>query len=210
MNHEYAAKTEVSTTAKIAYGVLLPLVVFIAYQFALIGSQSGTGSWDGMTLFFGSLFITPGLLIANGWVIPVQWDSRIAVLLAGLGLPAVVGAVEFCWLYGPYKIRWAINSTMQAPFPWIWLFTALLFVPLLISIVYAVRRRWFHSAEKLRAAADDLVAGTLGNKDPGIALAVLARLAGGGDQTQCENAGQSRIDGEAHRNTTVLESPSPR
>jgi hypothetical protein len=148
VNHEYIVKEGVSTTTRIAYGILLPLVVFIVYQFILIGSQSGTGSWDGMSLFFGSIFIVPGLLLANCWVIPTRWGGRMAVLLAGLGLPTVVGVVEFFWLYGPDKIRWAINSIMVAPFPWIWLFIVLLFMPLLISIVYAARRRWSHGAKK--------------------------------------------------------------
>lgn len=141
MNSEQAVNHQVSIPSKIGYGILLPLMIFIVYQFILIGSQDGTGSWDGMSLFFGSLFIVPGLLIANCWVIPIRWSKRRVVFLTGLGLPAVIGAVEFFWLFGPHKLRWAINSTMVAPFPWIWLFVVLLFSPLLISVIGAIRRR---------------------------------------------------------------------
>jgi hypothetical protein len=89
-----------------------------------------------MSIFFGSIFIIPGLLIANCWVVPIQWGKRSAVYFSGLAIPAEIGAIEYFWLFGPDKIRWAINSVNVAPFPWIWLF-----VPLLISIIYAVRRR---------------------------------------------------------------------
>ena len=127
---------------KIGYGILLPELAFIAIQFILIESTSGTGRWDGMGIFFGSIFIIPGLLIANFWVVPIQWGRRSALLFSGLAIPAAIGAVEYLWLWGPSRIRWAINSTIVEPFLWIWLFALLMFMPLLISIVFAVRNRY--------------------------------------------------------------------
>jgi hypothetical protein len=141
MKGEQTANRQVSTLSKIAYGLLLPDAVFIAYQFILIGSISGTGSWDGMLIFYGSLFIVPGQLAANCWVIPFQWGRKDSVFLAGMMIPAVIGAIEFLWLYGPNKIRWTINSARSAPSFGTCLFVLLLFAPLLISIVYAIRRR---------------------------------------------------------------------
>lgn len=131
----------ISVPGKIGYGILLPEIVFVICQFALIGSKSGTGSWDGMSIFFGSIFIVPGLLLANCWVIPIRWKKRRGVFIAGLGIPALIGAIEYLWLLGPSKIRWAINSIMAGSFPWIWLIVLLLFMPLFISVIYAIRRR---------------------------------------------------------------------
>jgi|GEM_PF-1797605 hypothetical protein len=140
MNSEQATNHQVSTLSKIGNGIVLPDTVFVAYQIILIGSTNGTGSWDGMLIFFDSLFIVPGLLVANCWVILNQWGRRISVFVAGLMIPAVIGAIEFLWLYGPDKTRWAIDSARLAPSRGIWLFILLLFAPLLISIIYAVCR----------------------------------------------------------------------
>ena len=52
MNSELVASQQVSTLGKFGYGILLPDIVFVAYQHILIGSTRGTGSWDGMTIFF--------------------------------------------------------------------------------------------------------------------------------------------------------------
>lgn len=141
MNSEQATNYQVSTLSKIGYGIVLSETVFVAYQLTLIGSTSGTGSWDGMTIFFGTLFIVPGLLVANCWVIPIQWSRRGTIFFAGLMVPAVIGVIEFLWLYGSDKIRWAIKSAMSAPSFGTWLFIFLLFTPLFISIIYAVRSR---------------------------------------------------------------------
>lgn len=78
-----------------------------------------------MGIFFGSLVIVPGLLVLNGWVIPVRWGRRRCVFLAGVMLPVVIGVIEYFWLHGPSRTRSAINSAFVAPFVWIWLFTAL-------------------------------------------------------------------------------------
>jgi hypothetical protein len=65
MTDDAISQFTISILSKTGYGILLPLIVFVAYQFVLIGSQDGTGSWDGMVIFFGTLFIAPGLLLLN-------------------------------------------------------------------------------------------------------------------------------------------------
>lgn len=127
--------------ARMGYGVLLPVMVFIGYQFALIGSTSGTGSWDGMSLFFGSLFLVPGLVLLNGWVVPLRWKRGLAPFLAGLILPAIIGLTEYGWLYGPSPIRAAVNAAFVAPFVWVWAFLCLLCAPLGAVILRAVWHR---------------------------------------------------------------------
>lgn len=138
LNSDRTARPGTSLGARLGYGVLLPVTVFIGHQFALIESTSGTGSWDGMSLFFGSLVIVPGLVLLNGWVIPLQWKRRLTVLLAGLLLPASIGLTEYVWLYGPSPMRAAINAAFVAPFIWVWAFTLLLCVPLVTVILRAV------------------------------------------------------------------------
>lgn len=140
MNQQQPERQPLSTIAKIGYGILLSDIVFVAYQFILIKSTEGSESWDGMLIFFGTLFIAPGLLVANCWVIPYPWKRKGIAWLAGLMIPAVIGAIEFLWLHGPDKVRWAIKSAMAAPL-WVWLFILLPFVPLLISVMYTIRRR---------------------------------------------------------------------
>ncbi len=144
MNQEHASVNKVSLVAKIGLGILLPVATFVAYQTALIGSTSGTGSWDGMGIFFGSIVIVPGLLVLNCWVIPVRWVQKRSVFLAGAMLPAAIGLVEYLWLHGPYKIRGAINAAFVAPGTWIWFFIIMLFAPLIVSLAYALARRRKH------------------------------------------------------------------
>jgi hypothetical protein len=141
MNQGHASLNKVSLVAKIGLGILLPVATFVGYQAALIGSTSGTGSWDGMGIFFGSIVIVPGLLVLNCWVIPVRWVKKRSVFLAGAMLPAVIGFVEYFWLHGPYKIRGAINAVFVAPGTWIWFFIIMLFTPLIVSLTYALARR---------------------------------------------------------------------
>lgn len=120
----------VSGAAKLSYGILLPILLFVFYQLVLIGSKDGSGSWDGMSIFFGSLFIVPALLIANCWVLFIAWTRKFSLILAGILLPTVIGAMEFFWMHGPSRIHSAINAAFVAPFAWLWLLAILLFAPL--------------------------------------------------------------------------------
>lgn len=135
-----AEHSTISIWAKIGYGILIPVLGFIGFQAALIQSTSGTGSWDGMGIAFGSIVLVPGLLITNGWILPLRWNRRSTVLLAGLGLPAVIALLEYLWLYGNAS-RWLINAAFVAPFYWIWAFVILMFLPLCASIIHAVAHR---------------------------------------------------------------------
>lgn len=131
----------VKTGAKIGYGMVLPVLAFLLYQALLIESLSGTGSWDGILLGLGLLVMIPGLLLAGCWVLAWPWASRRGVFAAGLALPAVLALVEYLWLYGSDAIRHAINAALVAPRAWVWLFVALMFVPLAASLLRAWRRR---------------------------------------------------------------------
>ncbi len=126
--------------AKLSYGLVLPVLVLFLCQVALLLSLSGSGSWDGMGLVLATLFILPGMLLANCWVLPWRWTTRGQLFAAGLALPAVLVLAEFLWLHGG-PVRRLINAAFVAPFLWVWLFFLLLFVPLIASLVYAARRR---------------------------------------------------------------------
>jgi hypothetical protein len=139
MNLDKAAVgQQFSITVKVLYGVLFPIALFIAYQLALIKSASGTGQWDGMMIFFGSIVIVPGLLVANCWVIPVRWQRKGRAFLAGLALPAVIGVIEYFWLHGGSTKRAAIEAALEAIWPWPLL--VLMVIPLLVSIAHTVFR----------------------------------------------------------------------
>lgn len=129
------------TGAKIGYGVVFPVVAFALYQAVLMESLSGTGSWDGILLGLGLVFMIPGLLLAGCWVLAWPWASRRSVFAAGLVLPAVLALVEYLWLHGSDAIRHAINAALVSPHAWVWLFVALMFVPLAASLACAWKRR---------------------------------------------------------------------
>jgi hypothetical protein len=131
-------RDSISLASKVFFGWFLSIIVFVAYQMLLIGSTSGTGSWDGMTIFYGSIFIVPGLFVANCWVLPLQWPHRSSIFLASLSLPAVIGLVEYAFLYGGPNIRRMIHAAFVAAFIWVWVCIILLFMPLLASVAYAV------------------------------------------------------------------------
>lgn len=142
MAEKPATTRTINLLSKIGFGILLPAMIFVAYQFILIIWTDHSGSYDGALIIFGFLGV-PGLMVAGCWVIPNQWGRRGSVFLAGLLIPAVVGAVEFFWLWAPINTRVAIGTTIGEPyFVWmLWLFGFLMFVPLFISIAYAIRRR---------------------------------------------------------------------
>jgi len=118
-----------------------PLALFVALQPLLLTATSGSGGFEGMGVVLVGVVATPALLLLNSWVLFVRWRKNTSLGLGGLVLPGVVGLVESLWTVGPTPIRWLINATIVAPFLWIWLFVGLLFVPLIVSITRARRRR---------------------------------------------------------------------
>lgn len=125
---------------KFSYGVVLPVAVLVLYQMALLESLSGTGSWDGILLGLGLIFIVPGMLAANCWVLAWPWAARHRLFAAGLALPFVLALVEYLWLYGGSTTRQVINGALLGSFFWPRLFGALMFLPLAVSLALAWRR----------------------------------------------------------------------
>lgn len=137
---EQLMNARVSILAKIVNAILVPDLLFIAGQAALVESTSGTGSWDGMGIAFGSLVLVPGLLVLNCWVMPLRWQRKLRVFIAGLLIPAFISLTEYLWLHGPRPLRAAMYHASVAPFLWFWFYGFLLFVPLLASLSFAVMR----------------------------------------------------------------------
>jgi hypothetical protein len=136
-----AAAKQPGAFAKIGYGILLPIAVFLAFQFALIESTRGDGTFTGMLLFFGLAWILPAMVVMNCWVIPLRWRRKRSVFLAGLLLPCVIGAVEALFAHPPSMMK-KINGELYLGSPFqVKLYICLLFVQLAVSIVYALRRR---------------------------------------------------------------------
>lgn len=141
MSQEHAAPLPLSITTKIGYGILLPSLAFLAYQFTLIETTRGDGSWAGITLFFGLAWIMPGLLLMNCWVIPLRWQQKRSVFFSGLILPFVIGIAELIWLHGSSEMAIAIQTVLFGSSIRIRLFILLLFAPLVASIAHAAMRR---------------------------------------------------------------------
>lgn len=139
MSTEDSIRNRIPAAARMGYGVALPLAAFIAYQFLLIESTSGTGSWHGMSIFFSSLFSVPVLLAANCWVIAFRWGGKLGAFLAGMALPLVVMVPEYMYLDGRY--HQAIHNAVSGGHRVVWLFVFLPFLPLLVAILHAICRR---------------------------------------------------------------------
>jgi hypothetical protein len=127
---------------RIGFGLALPIVAFIAWQLGLVASTSGSGSWDGMTVFFASLVLVPALLVAGCWVLPWAWSSLVRLVLAGLSLPGIVAMLEYAWLHrGGYRLGRLIDTALHSGHPALGLFVVALYAPLVVAIVHAVRSR---------------------------------------------------------------------
>ena len=129
----------VSVRARAGNGVLLPMVPFVLWQFALMESTRGTGSWAGMLVFFGSLFLVPALLVLNLWVLAVPWRGHFRAFFAGLALPALVGALEAWAMMGSGSAQQALNRLIDHPLAP--LVPILMCAPLIAAITHLVMRR---------------------------------------------------------------------
>lgn len=131
----------VSVLARTGNGVLLPCVLFVGWQYLLIASTSGSGSWAGMTVFFASLAIVPALLVLNLWVLGVRWRGHFRCFFAGLALPAVVGAFEAWLMFGKHTVATGRAFDRFLESPWAILALLALCVPLIAVIVHQLVRR---------------------------------------------------------------------
>lgn len=131
--------TSISVLARLGNGVLLPMVLFVLWQFALIASTRGTGSWGGMTVFFSSLVTVPALIVLDLWVLAVRWRGHFRAFFAGLALPAAFGALEALVMFGSRRTLAPLESALDSPFA---PFVAIAFaVPLIAAVTMALGRR---------------------------------------------------------------------
>jgi hypothetical protein len=124
--------------ARLGNGVLLPMGVFVLWQWVLIASTSGTGSWAGMTVFFTSIVTVPALAVLDLWVLAVRWRGHFRAFFAGLALPAAFGALEALVMYGSGRTLAPLESALQSPLA---PFIAIAFaVPLIAAVTMAIGR----------------------------------------------------------------------
>lgn len=135
------SRPSVSASAKLLYGFVIPLALFVALQLGLLTATSGTGGFEGMGVVLVGIVATPSLLVLNTWLLFVRWRINYSLSLGGLLLPGVIGLMESLWTVGPASVRGLINATIVSPFLWIWVFVGLLFVPLIVSAAHTSRRR---------------------------------------------------------------------
>ncbi|HUN68944.1 MAG TPA: hypothetical protein VMU46_09105 [Burkholderiales bacterium] len=136
------SKPAVSVLARIGNGVLLPLALFLLWQFALIESTRGTGSWAGMLIFFGSLILVPALVVLDLWVLAVPWRGHFRAFFAGLALPAVVGAIEAWAMFASGSPQQALERL--AVHPLAPLVPILMCAPLIAAVTHLVMRKKKH------------------------------------------------------------------
>lgn len=135
-----AAPPAVSIASRLLNGLVLPLLLFLLWQWALMASTSGTGSWAGMGLFFFSLLAVPALPVLNLWVLAVPWRGHFRAFFGGLALPALIGAAEFLLLHGRDWQKKLIGAAISGPYAPLTLIA--LCTPLIAVLVYwAMRAR---------------------------------------------------------------------
>ena len=115
------------------------MALFVAWQWVLIGSTSGTGSWAGMTVFFASLVVVPALAVADLWVLAPRWRGHWRAFGAGLLLPAAVGAIEAWMMFGGQRSLRPLGAVIESPY--LPLVAIAFFAPLFAAVVHAVARR---------------------------------------------------------------------
>jgi hypothetical protein len=124
---------------RLGNGVALPLALFVLWQFALIASTRGTGSWAGMMVFFSSLVTVPALAVLNLWVLAVRWRGHFRAFFAGLALPAAFGALEAFVMFGSGRTLKPLESALDSPLAPL---VAIVFaVPLVAAVTMAIGRR---------------------------------------------------------------------
>ena len=129
----------VSVLARLGNGVLLPMALFILWQWMLIASTSGTGSWAGMMVAFSSLVTVPALTVLDLWVLAVRWRGHFRAFFAGLALPAAFGALEALVMYGSGRTLAPLESALESPLA---PFAAIAFAVPLVVAVTAAAGRW--------------------------------------------------------------------
>jgi hypothetical protein len=129
------------TSAKLFYGFVIALLLFIIWQPVLLTVTDRNGGFEGMGVVLVGVVATPALLVLNSRTMFIRWRRKQSLLLRGLLLPSMIGLAESLWTIGPASIRHLIDKTIVAPFLWVWLFIGLLFFPLIASAVHTARRR---------------------------------------------------------------------
>ena len=127
------------TFARKAYlGIALPLALFALWQWILVETTRGDGTFSGMLLFLAQAALLPAVAVANAWTLPLAWRSPPALVAAGCALPAAVGAVEVALVHGTGSFRAWLEGFISGGGGW--LAVALLYAPLAAALVHRLRR----------------------------------------------------------------------
>jgi len=125
---------------KFWWGVVLPLVIFIAWLFVVALWPTGMdieGSCAGLLLFLPQFI--PWLALFNCWVFFIEWKRTSTLFLGGISLPALIGLVVCLFCHGPLTSRKAIGDAVFNSPSWIRIVVGIL--PLLISIIHRLLAR---------------------------------------------------------------------
>jgi hypothetical protein len=95
----------VSWKAILGNGLLLPVSLLVAFDFASGEASRGKGGFEAAWLVIVGIAIVRGLLIADCWLFFIEWRSHWRVFLSGLVLPAFVGVTQGLLLYGPLGLK---------------------------------------------------------------------------------------------------------
>jgi ABC-type phosphate transport system permease subunit len=96
-------RPQISVAARFWLGVALPtlvLLLFILFLVFVTGQGKGAAPAG---VFVLSVFILPVTMLANSWVLFVNWHGRGLLFAAGLALPLFVGCVLTYMIHGSHN-----------------------------------------------------------------------------------------------------------
>lgn len=87
----------VSTLAKLWWGVILPALMLCGWVVLLMAT---TREFMPLLLLVLAIVVVPAVMLANCWTLFVAWRGSLPLLLAGLAIPALAGAVLTTFVHG--------------------------------------------------------------------------------------------------------------
>lgn len=148
----------ISIFSRFLCGVIVPMVVLLAFELLLFQTALGKGERAGfasMGIAFVSFTAFPCVMLVNCWTLFVDWNRRLAAFFAGVPVPAAIGVGMAFLVHGgmgsekaasmvliPFTVllKLAVNNPGWG---WILLFSwvAALFMLLAVARNRALRRR---------------------------------------------------------------------
>lgn len=114
MSDANPARATISVAARFGLGVALPAALLAAW-ILLVVLTGGGREWAPVIALVGAFVALPLAILLDCWVLFVDWRGRARLALAGLILPAIVGAGIAAFVHGSGDVHRA-GAIVLGPF----------------------------------------------------------------------------------------------